>query len=40
VLAPLLIVMHVGVVAREERYLDRKFGDSYRDYRSKVRRYV
>jgi len=39
-LAPLLIAMHVGVVLREERYLDRKFGDSYRDYRSRVRRYV
>jgi len=39
VLAPLLVVMQVGVVLREERYLDRKFGDSYRAYRSKVRRY-
>jgi|SRR5262245_47688371 len=39
-LVPLLIAMHVGVVRREERYLERKFGDSYRAYRSKVRRYV
>jgi protein-S-isoprenylcysteine O-methyltransferase Ste14 len=40
VLIPLLVTMHVGVVVREERYLDRKFGDSYRQYCSSVRRYV
>jgi protein-S-isoprenylcysteine O-methyltransferase Ste14 len=39
-LVPLLATMHFGVVLREERYLDRKFGDSYRAYRSKVRRYI
>jgi protein-S-isoprenylcysteine O-methyltransferase Ste14 len=39
-LVPLLATMHFGVVRREERYLDRKFGDSYRAYRSRVRRYV
>jgi protein-S-isoprenylcysteine O-methyltransferase Ste14 len=39
-LIPLLVTMHLGVVLREERYLDRKFGDSYRQYRSRVRRYV
>lgn len=38
-LAPLLILMHFGVVRREERYLDRKFGESYRRYRSTVPRY-
>ena len=38
-LVPLLIIMHCGVVLREERYLEQKFGDSYRQYRSKVRRY-
>jgi protein-S-isoprenylcysteine O-methyltransferase Ste14 len=32
--------MHFGVVLREERYLDRKFGDGYRAYRSRVRRYL
>lgn len=37
---PLLIVMHRGVVLREERYLEQKFGESYRAYRRKVRRYL
>ena len=40
VLIPLLIVMHRGVVLREERYLEQKFGQSYRQYRSRVRRYL
>jgi protein-S-isoprenylcysteine O-methyltransferase Ste14 len=40
VLVPLLIVMHLGVVLREERYLEHKFGEVYRQYRSKVRRYL
>ncbi len=39
-LGPVLLVMHRGVVMREERYLDRKFGEIYRQYRSKVRRYL
>lgn len=38
-LIPLLIVMHYGVIIREERYLEAKFGDDYRRYRSKVRRW-
>jgi protein-S-isoprenylcysteine O-methyltransferase Ste14 len=40
VLAPVLIIMHRGVVLREERYLEQKFGEIYRQYRSKVRRYL
>lgn len=40
VLVPLLIIMHYGVVLREERYLDRKFGETYRQYCSMVRRYL
>ena len=39
-LAPLLIVMRYGVIGREERYLEGKFGDAYRAYRSSVRRWI
>ncbi|TPW16301.1 MAG: hypothetical protein FD129_748 [bacterium] len=39
-LAVILIVMHFGVVLREERYLEAKFGESYRDYRRRVRRWI
>jgi protein-S-isoprenylcysteine O-methyltransferase Ste14 len=37
--APLLIVMHFGVIVREEAYLERKFGDAYLQYRKTVRRW-
>ena len=40
VLLPLLAVMHGGVVLREEHYLERKFGDEYRQYQSRVARYL
>ncbi|HZQ13124.1 MAG TPA: isoprenylcysteine carboxylmethyltransferase family protein [Pseudolabrys sp.] len=33
------LVLHFGVVKREERYLDAKFGDAYRSYRQRVTRY-
>jgi len=39
-LVPVLLVMHYGVVRREERYLEAKFGDAYRAYRGRVRRYL
>jgi protein-S-isoprenylcysteine O-methyltransferase Ste14 len=37
---PLAIVIRYGVVAREEAYLERRFGDTYRAYKSRVRRWV
>lgn len=36
---PLAITIRYGVVAREEAYLERRFGDTYRDYRARVRRW-
>lgn len=39
-LAPMLMVLHWGVVRREEKYLELKFGDRYAEYRSQVRRYL
>jgi protein-S-isoprenylcysteine O-methyltransferase Ste14 len=36
---PLAIVIRYGVVAREETYLERRFGDTYRDYKARVRRW-
>ena len=32
-------VIHFGVVKREERYLEAKFGDAYRAYKARVPRY-
>jgi protein-S-isoprenylcysteine O-methyltransferase Ste14 len=37
---PLAVVIHYGVVAREEAYLERRFGDAYRDDKARVRRWV
>jgi len=39
-LVPFALVVRYGVVAREEAYLERKFGDVYRGYRSRVRRWL
>lgn len=40
ILAVLLVVMHIGVIRPEERYLETHFGDEYRRYRTQVRRYL
>jgi len=39
-LVPFALVIRYGVVAREEAYLERKFGDDYRRYRASVRRWL
>jgi len=35
-----LSVMHFGVIVREEAYLERRFGDAYREYRRRVNRWL
>lgn len=37
---PLAITLRYGFVAREEAYLERRFGEAYRDYRARVRRWL
>jgi protein-S-isoprenylcysteine O-methyltransferase Ste14 len=39
-LLPLALVMRYGVVAREETYLEQRFGDAYREYKARVRRWL
>ncbi|WP_069267591.1 methyltransferase family protein [Paraburkholderia nodosa] len=39
-LVPFAFVIRFGVIAREEAYLERKFGDVYGRYRSRVRRWL
>jgi protein-S-isoprenylcysteine O-methyltransferase Ste14 len=39
-LVPFALVIRFGVVVREEAYLERKFGDAYRGYRSRARRWL
>jgi protein-S-isoprenylcysteine O-methyltransferase Ste14 len=37
---PAILIIHFFVVSREEVYLERKFGDDYRKYKSAVRRWL
>ena len=40
-LLPVAILLVTGlVIAREERYLEARFGDPYRQYRARVRRWI
>ena len=39
-LVPFYLVIRYGVVAREEAYLERKFGATYGTYKSRVRRWL
>jgi protein-S-isoprenylcysteine O-methyltransferase Ste14 len=36
----LVLILRFGVIGREEVYLERLFGDEYRQYRAKVRRWL
>ena len=39
-LVPTLMVMHYGVISREEQYLESKFGEEYLRYKASVRRWL
>jgi len=39
-LGPLMVVIQHGVIEREERYLDARFGNTYRHYQASVRRWL
>lgn len=38
-IVPSCVLLHFAVVRREERYLEQKFGDAYRQYKMRVPRY-
>jgi protein-S-isoprenylcysteine O-methyltransferase Ste14 len=37
---PLALTIRYGIVAREEAYLERRFGNAYQDYKARVRRWL
>lgn len=37
---PALLAVHYGVIPREERFLEQRFGDTYRDYLRRVHRWL
>jgi protein-S-isoprenylcysteine O-methyltransferase Ste14 len=39
-LLPVLVVLRYGVIAREEAYLERRFGTRYAAYKARVRRWL
>ncbi len=39
-LVPLLLVIQRSVIGREEAYLEQKFGEPYRQYKTRVRRWL
>jgi protein-S-isoprenylcysteine O-methyltransferase Ste14 len=38
-LVPTLMIIYGGVILREERYLERKFGTEYTNYKASARRW-
>lgn len=39
-LVPIIPLIEYGVIRREEKYLEKKFGPTYLDYKTKVRRWI
>ena len=39
-LVPVLWIVRTEVIDKEEQYLERKFGQQYRDYKARVRRWI
>jgi protein-S-isoprenylcysteine O-methyltransferase Ste14 len=39
-LVPVVLMIHYGAILPEERYLERKFGDEYTDFKASVRRWL